>query len=53
MKALLVTFDKYPDLDAGAVRIHMFAKILQEVGYETFVISMGKSTHNRMTLENE
>ena len=53
MKALLVTFDKYPDLDAGAVRIHMFAKILQEAGYETFVISMGKSTHNRMILEND
>lgn len=53
MKALLVTFDKYPDLDAGAVRVHMFAKILQEAGYETFVISMGKSTHNRMTLEND
>ena len=53
MKALLVTFDKYPDLDAGAVRIHMCAKILQEAGYETFVISMGKSTHNRMILEND
>lgn len=53
MKALLVTFDKYPNLDAGAVRIHMFAKILQEAGYETFVISMGKSTHNRMILEND
>lgn len=53
MKALLVTFDKYPNLDAGAVRIHMFAKILQEAGYETFVISMGKSTHNRMISEND
>ena len=47
MKALLVTFDKYPNGDAGAIRVHMFAKILNEAGYETFVISMGKSTNNR------
>lgn len=53
MKALLVTFDKYPDEDAGAIRVHMFAKILQEAGYETCVISMGKSTNNRVIVAED
>ena len=53
MKALLVTFDKYPNGDAGAIRVHMFAKILNEAGYETFVISMGKSTNNRIIVEDD
>ncbi|MBR4710790.1 MAG: glycosyltransferase [Clostridia bacterium] len=44
MKALLVTLDKYPDIDAGAVRTHMFAKMLMELGYSVQVISMGAST---------
>ena len=53
MKALLVTFDKYPDIDAGAIRVHMFARILKEAGYETTVISMGKSTGNVEVTEND
>ena len=53
MKALLVTFDKYPDFDAGAVRIHMFGKILSEAGYEVHVISMGPSTCFREIDEND
>ena len=44
-KALLVTFDKYPDMDAGAVRVHMLAKILIEAGYNVIVISMGETTN--------
>ena len=44
MKALLVTFDKYPDIDAGAVRVHMFGKVLSEAGYDVHVVSMGKTT---------
>lgn len=51
MKALLVTFDKYPDLDAGAVRIHMFGKMLIDIGYDVYVISMGPSTGFKETIE--
>lgn len=50
-KALLVTFDKYPDMDAGAIRVHMFAKMLIEAGYSVYVISMGETT--KYHLKNE
>lgn len=53
MKALLVTFDKYPDMDAGAVRTHMFAKMLMDCGYSTQVISMGPSTNYQNTVETD
>ena len=51
MKALLITFDKYPDIDAGALRIHMFGKMLLEAGYEVHVISMGPSTRFQEIVE--
>lgn len=41
---LIVTFDKYPDYDAGAVRLHMFGKMCLALGYTVQVISMGPST---------
>ena len=41
MNALIVTFDKCPNKDAGAVRLHMFASILNQIGYRVVVISMG------------
>ena len=53
MKALLVTLDKYPDIDAGAVRTHMFAKMLMELGYSVQVISMGPSTSYRKVVETD
>lgn len=53
MKALLITFDKYPDIDAGAVRIHMFGKMLLEAGYEVHVISMGPSTRFQEIVESD
>ena len=53
MEALIVTLDKCPNQDAGAVRIHMYAKILIEIGYKVTVISMGESTRfNIKQLEN-
>ena len=51
MRALLVTLDKYPDIDAGALRVHMFGKILLESGYEVHVVSMGPTTHYKQTVE--
>ncbi|WP_138302905.1 MULTISPECIES: glycosyltransferase [Eubacteriales] len=44
MKAIIITFDKYPNQDAGAVRLHMFAHILKDTGYSVKIISMGQST---------
>ena len=44
-KALFVTWDKYPNGDAGAVRTHVIAKILQSIGYQSTVAGMGETTH--------
>lgn len=44
-KALLITWDRYPNGDAGAVRTHVFAKMLQSINYETTVVGMGDTTH--------
>ena len=43
-KAIVVTLNKYPDCDAGAVREHAFAKLLCAQGYFVDVFSMGAST---------
>lgn len=41
MKALFVTLDKCPNIDAGAVRTHMIAKMLVDNHFDVTVISMG------------
>ena len=41
---VIVTGDKYPDENAGAVRTHSFAKIFTEFGFFPCVIGMGRST---------
>lgn len=43
-RVLLVSTYKYPDGDAGSIRLHSFAQIYKELGYEVTVIGMGKST---------
>lgn len=43
-KVLIVTGDKYPEGDAGAIREHSFSKLFQSCGIEPIVIGMGKST---------
>lgn len=43
-RALIVTTDRYPNGDAGAVRVHSFAKLLQMLGYQSTVVGMGVST---------
>lgn len=42
--ALLITYNRFPNGDAGAVRQEAFAKLLQLVGYEVNVICMGAYT---------
>lgn len=44
-RILIVTTDRYPNGDAGAVRTHALAKLLQAVGYEPTVVGMGRSTN--------
>ncbi len=44
-RALLVCTDSYPDGDAGAVRTHVFAKMLESMGYEPTVVGLGKTTN--------
>ena len=41
---LIITWNKYPEEDAGAVRQHAFAKNLIELGFEPIIIGMGKTT---------
>lgn len=41
---LIITNDNYPDGDAGAVRIHAFAKMIAEAGFNTLVIGMGDAS---------
>lgn len=44
-KILIITGNKYPNEDPGAVRQHVFAKIFAQCGYEPIVIGMGKTTY--------
>lgn len=44
-KAIVVTNNKFPDQDAGALREYSFSKILSDLGYSVDVISMGESTN--------
>ncbi len=43
--ALLICTDKYPNMDAGAVRTNAFAKALRAVGYAPTVVGLGPSTN--------
>jgi len=46
-KAVIITENKYPCEDAGAIRQHATAKILQLLGYDVFVAGYGAPTGNR------
>lgn len=48
MKAILVTYDKFPDMDAGAVRERMIANMLRDRDYDVMVVSMGPYTGKRI-----
>lgn len=42
---LIVSYSKYPDGNAGAVRQHAIAKLLTECGYKVTIVGMGESTN--------
>ena len=48
MEAIVVTGDKYPCEDAGAIRQHALAKILKNLGYEVTVIGYGSPTGGKI-----
>ena len=41
---VIITANKYPEGDAGAIRQHSFAKIFQLLGYTPVIIGIGKAT---------
>ena len=45
LNAIIITGNKYPLEDAGAIRQHSTAKILQTLGYNTIVLGYGKPTN--------
>lgn len=45
MKAFMITLNKYPLGDAGAVRDDVFAQMLMESGYNVDIVCLGPSTN--------
>jgi len=43
-RLLIISYSKYPNGNAGAVREHTFAKLYQECGFEVVVVAMGDCT---------
>ena len=43
-KALILSYNRFPKGDAGAIRQETFAKLFYDMGYEVYVIGMGHYT---------
>lgn len=50
---VIVSGCKYPNGDAGSVRIHSFAKLLQERGFRTLVIGRGQPVKKTLEVFDE
>ena len=46
-KAVIITENKYPEGDAGAVRQHAFAKMFMELDFSVIVMGYGESTQKK------
>lgn len=44
MKTLIISYNKFPNGDAGAVRDYVFAKMLKKIGHNVCVVGMGQNT---------
>lgn len=44
MKTLIISYNRFPNGDAGAVRDYVFAKMLSELGHDVCVVAMGENT---------
>ncbi len=49
-RAVILTENSYPEGDAGAVRQHSFAKLLDQIGYDVLVIGYGKPTNKETSI---
>lgn len=47
-RAVIITENQYPFEDAGAIRQHATAKLLQMLGYSVFVLGYGRSTEGKV-----
>lgn len=47
-RAVIITGNKYPCEDAGAIRQHATAKLIQQLGYDVVVLGYGKPTQNKV-----
>ena len=47
-QAVIVTENQYPCEDAGAIRQHVTAKLIEKLGYSVFVLGYGKSTNKKI-----
>lgn len=43
-RVLIITYNRYPAGDAGAVRDNVFAKLYKKAGFDVTVVGMGEST---------
>lgn len=50
MKVLFITLDKCPNLDAGAIRTHMIAKMFIDNNHDVTVLSMGPYNNGKVTI---
>ena len=48
-RAVIITGNKYPCEDAGAIRQHATAKLIQQLGYSVTVLGYGKPTGNKLS----
>lgn len=45
MNIIIVSFNKFPNGDAGAVREHTFGKLLSSIGHNVFFVGMGSDPY--------
>ena len=50
MRAVIITENQYPLEDAGAIRQHATAKLLESAGYSVIVFGYGKSTKGKVKI---
>ena len=48
-KAVIITENQYPCEDAGAIRQHATAKLIESLGYSVLVLGYGKSTKGKVS----
>jgi glycosyltransferase involved in cell wall biosynthesis len=45
MKTLIISYNKFPNGDAGAVRDYLFTKMFNKLGFNVCVVGMGQNTN--------